>query len=167
MAGTTPKDDELAYVQRGLGADLETMLVFNLLRTQSYLGPFIDANLREQDLTSAQFNLLLVLRTGGDEGLLMGEIGQRLVVTKSNVTGLVDRLERQGLVERAERADRRATAVRLTQAGRKLLAKTVPRHAELLSELTGCLTAGEKRTLVELLTKLRRELRRRRREGEP
>ena len=110
-------DDELAYVETGLGADLDTMLVYNLLRTGSYLLPRVDADLRQQDLTAAQFNALLVLRTAGAGGLLMGEIGRRLVVTKSNVTGLVDRLERQGLVRRAERPDRRATVVRLTRGG--------------------------------------------------
>jgi MarR family 2-MHQ and catechol resistance regulon transcriptional repressor len=158
----TRTDDDLAHVRAGLGADLDAVLVFNLLRTHSYLGPFIEAGLRPQRLTAAQFNALLLLRTAGAGGLLMGEIGEGLVVTKSNVTGLVDRLERQGLVARGRHRDRRATVVRLTDAGAQLLERTVPRHAELLAELTGCLTGKEKRTLIGLLTKLRRELRRRR-----
>ncbi len=155
-------DDDLAYVKAGMGTDLDTVLVFNLLRTHSYLSPFIDADLRQQHLTSSQLNALLVLRAAGSEGLLMGEIGEKLVVTKSNVTGLVDRLERDGLVVRAEHRDRRATVVRLTEAGAELLERAAPRHAELLAELTGCLIGEEKQTLVRLLTKLRRELRLRR-----
>ena len=153
----------MARVQSGVGADLDAVLVFNVLRTQSFLGPLIDADLRRQHLTAAQFNALLVLRTAAAAGLLMGEIGERLVVTKSNVTGLVDRLERQGLVARGEHRDRRATVVRLTDAGSGLLERTLPRYGELLAELTGCLSGKEKQTLVRLLTKLRRELRRRRR----
>jgi len=152
-------EDELAYVRGGIGGDLDTVLVFNLLRTHSYLTPFLDADLRRNQLTAAQFNTLLLLRKAGADGLLMGEIGQKLVVTKSNVTGLVDRLERQGLVERAEHSDRRATIVRLTDAGAALLDRTTPRHAELLAELTGGLDDQEKETLIRLLTKLRRELR--------
>ena len=100
-----PRDDDLTYVHDGMGTELDTVLVFSLLRTHSYLGPFIDEDLRRQNLTSAQLNTLLVLRAAGAEGLLMGEIGRRLVVTKANVTGLIDRLERQGLV--AARRERR------------------------------------------------------------
>jgi len=43
FAAKTSTDDDLAYVQAGMGTALETMLVFNLLRTHSYLGPCVDA----------------------------------------------------------------------------------------------------------------------------
>ena len=162
----TRRDEDLAHVQAGVAGDMDAVLVFNVLRTHSYLAPLIGASLRRQHVTAAQFNALLVLRAAGAGGLLMGEIGQRLVVTKSNVTGLVDRLERQGLVARGEHRDRRATVVRLTPAGVRLLNRTVPRHAEQLAGLTGCLSGAEKRVLIRLLTKLRRELRRRHKEDE-
>jgi len=159
------KEDDLTYVRATMGADLDAVLVYSLLRTHNYLAPFIDAQLREQNLTSAQLNALLVLRAAGEDGLLMGEIGRRLVVTKSNVTGLIDRLERQGLVARATHEDRRATVVRLTAAGVELLDRTAPGHAERLAELAECLSKEEKGTLIQLHAKLRRELRRRAREG--
>jgi len=159
-------DDDLAYVQAGMGAGLDTVLIFNLLRTHSYLAPFIDSDLRRQNLTSAQFNVLLLLQAAGADGLRMGEIGRKLVVTKSNVTGLIDRLERNGLVTRVSPRDRRATVVRLTDAGAKALGRARPHHAQLLAGLAGCFTDTEKRTLVRLLTRLRGELRRRRREAE-
>jgi MarR family transcriptional regulator, 2-MHQ and catechol-resistance regulon repressor len=159
------RDDDLAYVTgAGIVETLDTMLVFNLLRTHSCLSPFIDADLRRHFLTSAQLNTLLVLRTAGDQGLQMSEIGRTLVVTKANVTGLVDRLERQGLVTRSVQQDRRAITVRLTTAGADLLDRAAPRHSELLADLTGCLDDGEKRTLISLLTKLRSEWRNRRKE---
>ena len=154
-------DEDLDYLQAGMGSDLDTLVVFNLLRTTSCLSPFIDKDLRRQNLTSAQLNVLLVLRSAGGGGLLMGEIGQRLVVTKSNVTGLVDRLERQGLVVRAEHRDRRATVVRLTAAGAAALDQAAPGHAKVLAELTRCLDDDDKQTLVRLLVRLRRELRQR------
>jgi MarR family 2-MHQ and catechol resistance regulon transcriptional repressor len=154
-------DDDLADVRAGVGSDLDILVVYNLLRAHTRLSPFIDADLRRQNLTSAQLNVLLALRKAGADGLLMGEIGQKLVVTKSNVTGLIDRLERQDLVLRAEHSDRRATVIRLTGAGAELLKQTVPRHAEVLSELTRCFSTPEKKSLIRLLSKLRRELRRR------
>jgi len=158
-------DDEPAGAKAAAGSDLDAVLVLNVLRTHNHLSPFIDAGLRRSNLTSAQLNALLVLRAACGEGLKMGEIGRKLVVTRSNVTGLVDRLERQGLAVRVDTRDRRATVVQLTKAGRKLLGRTEPRYAELLAELTGCLTDRQKRTMIRLLSKLRRELRRHRREG--
>ncbi len=161
---STDTGQRLPYTDGGVTSDLDVVVVHNLLRTHSYLCPFIDAGLRQRNLTAAQLNAMLVLQAAGDEGLMMGEIGKRLVVTKSNVTGLIDRLERQGFVARCEHRDRRAKPVRLTDVGAKLLARTLPRHAELLTELTGCLTDREKRALIRTLTKLRRGLRRQRKE---
>lgn len=158
-----PAEEDLSYAE-GVGSDLDTMLVFNLMRTHSHLAPLVDADLRSRSLTSAQLNTLLVLRSAGKEGLQMGQVGLRLVVTKANVTGLIDRLERQRLVERADHSDRRATIIRLTAAGRRLLDQIAPDHAKALGELTGCLCTSEKRRLIQSLTKLRRQLRLRRKE---
>ena len=157
--------DDLARAQAGAGGDLDSVLVFNLQRTHNDLSPFLNPVSGTRRLTAAQFNALLALRAAGRDGLRMGEIGRRLVVTKSNVTGLVDRLERQGLVLRAGQPDRRATVVRLTGAGARLIAGTAPRQDARLAELTRCLAVREKRTLIRLLTKLRRELRLRRAGG--
>ena len=155
-------DDDLHYLDAGIGDDLDALLVFNILRTNSHLAPLVDSDLKRVDLTAAQLNALLALRNAGEAGLLMGELGRRLVVTKSNVTGLVDRLEQQGLVARGQYHDRRATVVRLTGAGRELLQRAVPEHVRRLGELTGCLSPSQKRTLIQLLSTLRRELRRHR-----
>lgn len=158
-------EDDMGHVRATLGADLDALLVHSLLRTQSHLGPFVDASLRPWNLSSSQFNALLVLRAAGPDGLLMGELGRRLVVTKSNVTGLADRLEREGLIARSEHRDRRATVLRLTDKGRALLDSSRTDHAARLAELTSALTDREKRTLIRLLRKLRRALRERGRKG--
>ncbi|TET35820.1 MAG: MarR family transcriptional regulator [Planctomycetota bacterium] len=158
-------DNDLDYVQSAMGSNLDTVLVYNILKTHSYLSPFIGKDLRRHRLTAAQLNTLLLLGSAGGEGLMMGEIGKKLVVTKSNVTGLIDRLERQGFAERVlQDHDRRAITVKLSAKGKKLLDRAIPHHAELHSELTDSLSAKEKETLIRLLSKLRRELRKRRRE---
>jgi len=143
------------------------MLIHNLLRTQACLGPALDAAFQGEGerLTSAQFNALLALRAGGAQGLRMGEIGARLVVTKSNVTRLVDRLEARGLAVRGDDGDRRATVVRLTSAGEAALDALMPQYATAAARVIDCLDAGEKQTLVRLLRKLRHELRARGKEG--
>jgi len=138
---------------------IESVLVYNLVRTHGALAPLLDSDLRASRLTAAQFNTLLVLRGTEGEGLTMGELGEQLVVTKSNVTGLVDRLERRGWVERRAETDRRATRVRITAEGEELLDAVAPSHAEALAELTNALTRKEKIELSRMLTKLRRALR--------
>ncbi len=158
-------DGELAFVESGIGSDLDTMVVYNILRTNSRLAPLVDEDLRRRDLRGTQLNVLLVLREAGDAGLRMSEIGRKLVVTRSNVTGLVDRLERGGLVRRTPHSDRRATVVRLTDEGRRLVERIGPAHGKALAGLTGGLAPADKKTLIRLLTKLRRALRRGRREG--
>jgi MarR family 2-MHQ and catechol resistance regulon transcriptional repressor len=87
------------------------------------------------------------------------------VVTKANVTGLIDRLEREGLVQRDSHSDRRVTLAKLTEQGAALLEAALPHHRQLLSELLSCLTGEEKEQLIALLTKLRRGLRQKREEG--
>lgn len=154
-------------MQEDATADTDALLVYNILRTHSSLSPFIDRGLRDLRLTGAQLNTLLVLREAGPAGLPLTEIGQRLVVTKSNVTGLIDRLEREGLVERDNHPDRRVTLAKLTPRGNALLEAALPRRRQILAELLGGLTAEEKGQLIGLLTKLRRGLREKGKEGLP
>jgi len=149
---------------RGRDEDLGSLLVVNIVRTYNQLSPFIDAGLRDQKLTAAQLNALLALRSAGSRGLLMGELGGHLVVTKSNVTGLVDRLERQGLAARKDDEDRRAKRVVITAKGAGLLERALPAHRRRLFDLTMCLTASQKRKLIVLLSTLRRALRAARKE---
>ncbi|HLK60672.1 MAG TPA: MarR family transcriptional regulator [Chthonomonadaceae bacterium] len=140
-------------------ADRDALLVYNVLRTHSALTPYIDRGLRELNLTGAQLNTLLVLRDAGAEGLPLSEIGRHLVVTKANVTGMIDRLEREGLVQRDSHTDRRITLAKLTEKGAALLEEALPRHRQLLSDLLGGLTDAEKEQLIGLLTRLRRGVR--------
>lgn len=148
-----------------MGDTVESVLVYNLVRTHNVLAPLLDSDLRGARLTAAQFNALLALRAEGTEGLNMGELGRRLVVTKSNVTGLVDRLERRGWVIRRSGTDRRAIRVLITPEGKERLKAVEPAHAKVLAELTSALDGKEKAELVRLLTKLRRALRERKTEG--
>jgi MarR family 2-MHQ and catechol resistance regulon transcriptional repressor len=140
-------------------SETDTLLVYNVLRTYKVLTPYIDRGLRDLNLTGAQLNTLLALRDAAPEGLPMSEIGRHLVVTKANVTGLIDRLERDGLAQRESHNDRRVTLIRLTEKGAALLETALPRHRQLLAELLGDLTTTEKELLIGLLTRLRRGLR--------
>lgn len=149
--------------------DKDAVLVYNILRTHAVLIPHVDNGLRDLNLTGAQFNALLALRDAEPEGLPLSEIGRRLVVTRANITGLIDRLERLGYVRRdtTNDADRRVIRARLTEQGIALLEKALPRHRQILDRLLRGLTEEEKGVLIGLLTRLRRGIREAAQQTEP
>jgi DNA-binding MarR family transcriptional regulator len=90
-------------------------------------------------------------------GLTMGELSERLKVSNGNVTGVVERLVREGLVERtALPTDRRSYKVALTAAGHTAFAAMAARHAGWIDSLLGDLSDGEIEQLMGLLGRLRR-----------
>ena len=146
--------------------DIDALLVYNVLRTSAALTPHANRGLRELNLTAAQLNALLVLRDSGEVGLPLSEMGRRLVVTRANVTGLADRLEKQGLIWRdvgGDPGDRRVTRARLTAHGAALLEEALPRRRQILAELLSELSPEEKELMIGLMTRLRRGIR----EGRP
>ncbi|MBV9881010.1 MAG: MarR family transcriptional regulator [Gemmatirosa sp.] len=123
-----------------------------LLRLSSELtGQFAEL-FRDAGLSSAQYNVLRILRGAGDAALTCGEIGDRLVTRDPDVTRLLDRLERQGHVARSrEREDRRVVTTRITAAGLDVLASLDAPVAELHRRQLGHLGAERLRALLDLL----------------
>ena len=111
--------------------------------------------LLSQRLSLPQLHVLAVLKKGG--GLLTtGQIGQAMVKASQTITGLVDRLEEPGLVERVfDRKDRRKTWVRLTEKGERKLAEASPVGARLAEELSAVLSDEELQDLEAKMEKLR------------
>src|ERR1700759_5431374 len=106
----------------------------------------------EQDLSLAATRLLGVLR---DREPTMNELSRLLELDKSSVTGLVDRAERRGLGMRGpSAADRRSVLVRLTPAGRALIAETGAGFAADVTAMLGRLPAREQATLTRLVSRL-------------
>ena len=91
------------------------------------------------------------------DGLKMNELSRHLMVTGGNVTGIVDPLEKDGLVERRpEPDDRRAYRVRLTRAGRKAFAEMARAHEGWIVELLGGLSRKEQADTYRLLARMKR-----------
>lgn len=112
-------------------------------------------HLRELGLTPPQFDIIATL--GNTPGMTFRELGDRTLITKGTLTGVVDRLEARGIVERVpSRADRRSTIVRLTRKGDTEFRRVYPAHiAWLKPAFTGL---GELERLEELLIRLRGRL---------
>jgi len=106
-------------------------------------------------LSLPQIHLLCVLKKGGGT-LTTGEIGRAMVKASQTITGLVDRLEEPGLVERVfDRRDRRKTWVRLNEKGERKLGEAFPVVNRLAEELSSVLTDQELRDLQTKVEKLR------------
>lgn len=114
---------------------------------------------RRFDATLPRFDVLAQLdhaEREGVAGLTMSELSRRMMVSNGNVTGLVERLEREGLVSRARLAsDRRRQVVRLTSAGRRALRAMLPEHNAWVSSMFAGLSASERTRLYELVGKLK------------
>lgn len=88
-------------------------------------------------------------------GMTMTELSGSLRLSKGNITGLVGRLVRDGLVERQDK-DGRSVIVALSKKGRELFADMADAHEGWLNDLLATLGAAELRDLVEILSKLRK-----------
>jgi DNA-binding MarR family transcriptional regulator len=109
--------------------------------------------------TLPRFDLMAQLERSPD-GLRMGELSRRMMVTGGNVTGITDQLVAEGLVERRPIAtDRRAHAVRLTAKGRRRFMTMAAEHERWIEEITGELPAAERARLYSLLGRLKSVMR--------
>jgi DNA-binding MarR family transcriptional regulator len=105
------------------GSCPEEVTYLEMLRTMEALSHRFAQVLKTEDLSSTQYNVLRILR-GASEGLPCGEIGNRMVTRDSDITRLLDRLERRALITRCrESKDRRTVWTRITPSGLELLAR--------------------------------------------
>ncbi|MBD0319568.1 MAG: MarR family transcriptional regulator [Gemmatimonadetes bacterium] len=112
--------------------------------------------LKEHDLTSTQYNVLRILRGAGRAGLTAGEIGERLITRDPDVTRLLDRMERRGLVERWRcTEDRRVVWTRITADGLAAVGALDAPVDELHVRLLRHMGDDRLRQLVELLEQAR------------
>jgi DNA-binding MarR family transcriptional regulator len=127
-------------------------LVVALMRRRSLRDP-IASTCAELELTPPQVHGLLAL--GLDGPLTMGDLARRTGVTEKTITGLVDRLERDRLVQRVrDAADRRVVRVRLTTTGAGLSRRIDADMLDKLDGLLGLLPPGDRRDLLRIFETL-------------
>lgn len=124
-----------------------------LARAYATVARAISSKVAEYGLTAPQFGILEALHHLGP--LPLGELAEKLLVTGGNVTYVMDRLERLGLVERCRNeADRRVVTAHLTEKGRDLVTEVFPGHATYIAEMLDTLSPEEQDTARELLKRL-------------
>ena len=128
--------------------------LLQLLRTAEALWNASRNFFARWDLSPSQFNVLNLLHDQS-AGCTQIELSRSLIMHRSNVTGLVDRLEARGLVQRHDSAhDRRAYRVVLTRAGKKLVQQILPRYYAAAEQVWGALPVVRTHQLVSELTRV-------------
>jgi DNA-binding MarR family transcriptional regulator len=114
-----------------------------------------EVHLRPWNLNVAQFDVLA--RVGAAKGITQQELADRLLVTKGNISQLLDRLEQRGLLKRCQEG--RTNTLSLTEEGQQLYAQVVPAQEEMVAQHFSALTSQEVNQLLHLLRKLDRAIR--------
>lgn len=145
----------------------ELRLWLRMLSTTKLISQEIRRRLRNEfGATLPQFDLLAQLYREPD-GLRLGELSKRTMVTNGNITGLVERLEADGLVRRETPGDdRRVTVARLTDAGRETFARMAVVHENWLCDMMKNIDHAMIRTLFANMEVLRKSVRNHLSEGE-
>lgn len=139
-----------------------TEVLLHLLRAGDEAFRLLDAQLAEHEISQGRFGVLMALwgncRRAAprvDCSLTPAELADRTGVTRATITGLVDSLERAGLVQRRPHGeDRRMLRIGLTARGERLLTAIMPQHFRRMAWLIEPLGEGERRIFVRLLDKV-------------
>ena len=130
--------------------------LLSLVRTSALMQKLSDRFFSRFGLTDVQFNILMILKDHGSAGLSQQELSEHLIVTKSNVVGLIDRLERGGYVKRmAHPSDRRFNQIVLTPSGGKLELKIEELYFAEVDRMMNSLTTSQKRAVIQAMERIR------------
>ena len=136
--------------------------VLNIYYTGDLLKKRAREFFRDFGITDVQFNLMELLhrQTGDGSGLTQADLSRMLLVNRSNITSLIDRMEKAGLVRRADvPGDRRYNSIELTGRGKELLLDLEGRYMEKIEEMMTALGKPEMEDLVSALERIRQGLR--------
>lgn len=138
----------------------ELRLWLRMLTCTTLIETEVRSRLRERfDVTLPRFDLMAQLERA-PEGLTLGDLSRRMMVSNGNITGLVERLVDSGHIVRAPHAtDRRIMFVRLTNAGRAAFADMAAAHAQWIADLFSEVAPADQATLLGLLGRLKQSVR--------
>jgi len=150
---STHRVKPVAVSKRPFFSSYTTSLWVRFLRFSLISYKKLESDLEKLDLTPPQFYVLATIGYAG--GLPFGEIGAKMMVTVSNLTGIVDRLEEKKLVTRKrDDKDRRVVHVVLTEKGAKLYKSTIPLFEKTVSQIFSSLDKPQQKELSALFRKL-------------
>jgi DNA-binding MarR family transcriptional regulator len=129
-------------------------VLYELVRTYQAFETYSAAHIRMLGLTASQFDIIATL--GNTDGMSFKDLGEKTLITKGTLTGVVDRLEAKELVRRvASPSDGRSQIVQLTKAGEKMFAKVFPAHLCHLGQAFSGLSQKNLENTASVLKQLR------------
>lgn len=146
--------------RRYAGFDLlSTTIALDLLYTYDVFHQLSARYMADFGLSKSSLNILMLLRHGPHQGMQLHDLGELLLVSRANITGLIDSLEEKGWVQRSvDPSDRRVRYARITRKAETLLDEFMPVHYAQVKMLLQDLTREEKEALSSLLRKARRSM---------
>jgi len=143
-------------MKRSISINREAML--SIVKTSNLLLKTASKFFSRYVITDVQFNILMILKDE-QKGLNQQELSEKLIVTKSNVVGLIDRMEKTGLVERQKHpTDRRCHTVALTKLGLEMLARVEDSYLAEVDRIMSVLDLESKKNLILTAKKLEASL---------
>lgn len=135
---------------------VEEELFLNIMRSAEYLSRPFMCFFKATGLTGSQYNVLRILRGHGETGVPCHEIAEQMVSYDPDLTRLLDRLEKAGLVSRERSTtDRRVIIARITPSGLKLVNSLDEPIQEMHKKQLKHLSAARMRALIDLLEEIR------------
>lgn len=133
---------------------LNNEAVLKMIRVSASLIKLGDRFFKKYDVTTAQYNVLTILDSSKSP-VNQTELGTQLVVSRSDITGIVDRLEKLGYVKRGDSpTDRRVKFIALTEKGSLLIKKVEGAYFATVKHILRLLTQKEKNLLIEITNKI-------------
>ena len=135
----------------------ELRLWLRMLASTNLIEAEIRARLRNRfDITLPQFDLMAQLYRAPKSGLTMSALGEQMMVSRGNITGITDRLEREGYAERVRsKTDRRSQNVRLTDLGRRYFETMADEHESWIISMFDSLNLKDRENLFKLMARLK------------
>jgi len=133
-------------------AQIEEQIFVAVMRAADFLGQQAEQLLKSRGLTGTQYNVLRILRGAGPEGLPCRSVGDRMISHDPDMTRLLDRMEKRGLITRErQKDDRRVVKTRVTAQGLDMLKKLDQPVREMHKQQFQHMSAAKLRQLAELL----------------
>jgi len=136
---------------------VEEQVFVAVLKAADHLGQQAEQMLKSHGLTGTQYNVLRILRGAGPEGLPCKSVGDRMISHDPDMTRLLDRMEKRGLISRErQKDDRRVVKTRVTPQGLEILKKLDTPVRAMHKEQFAHISAGKLKQLAELLEEIRK-----------
>jgi DNA-binding MarR family transcriptional regulator len=138
-------------------ADIDTLLkepwlplMRELVWSYQAFSQYSSRQIKNMGLSPSQFDVIATL--GNTDGMPFKELGEKTLITKGALTGIVDRMEKKGWVQRVNSSeDRRSTLARLTPQGQQLFEQVFPKHLAYLSEAFSHISDEDRTDAIKLL----------------